>query len=275
MPGDFDRSILDAVAHRPWPLPAGAWVMTQSWHDLLFAHWPVEPARLEPFLPAGLTLDLFDDRAWVGVVPFRMTNVTPRGSPNLPGVSAFPELNVRTYVRPLDPGGPYAGRAFRPGGPEGPPQARRPGVYFFSLDATSRLAVLTARALYHLPYFPAAMRLDARDGVIHYTSRRASGAGQAAELVARYQPIGPAFAPQPGSLEYFLTERYCLYAADRRGRIVTADIHHRPWPLRPAEAEIRVNTMAGAAGIVLPETPPLLHFAARQDVVVWWPRRVR
>src|SRR4051812_42045561 len=115
---DFDTTILDVVGHRPWALPDRAWVMTQTWHDLLFAHWPVKSSDLRPKVPAAFELDLFDGHAWVGVVPFHMTNVAPRGVPSLPRVSEFPELNVRTYVRVGD----------------------RPGIYFFSLDAGSALA---------------------------------------------------------------------------------------------------------------------------------------
>jgi len=129
MPGDFDDSFLTDTAHRPWPLPERPWIMTQTWHDLLFAHWPVDKERLRAKLPPGIALDLFDGQAWLGVVPFRMSNVAPRGLPALPWVSAFPELNVRTYVT-------------RDG---------KPGVYFFSLDAANPLAVQTARTLFHLP----------------------------------------------------------------------------------------------------------------------------
>jgi uncharacterized protein len=119
----FDYGILNLVAHRPWPMPETPWVMTQTWHDLLFAHWPIPPLQLLPLVPAGFELDLFQGDAWIGIVPFRMTNVAPRFIPSLTGISTFPELNVRTYVRVAD----------------------KPGIYFFSLDAGSRTAVLAAR----------------------------------------------------------------------------------------------------------------------------------
>jgi len=226
-------------------MPASPWVMTQTWHDLLFAHWPVDVATLAPHVPTALTLDTFDGRAWVGVVPFRMTNVTPRGMPALPWLSAFPELNVRTYVRMGD----------------------KPGVYFFSLDATNPIAVRAARRFFHLPYYVASMSLEDRDGAIHYRSRRTSG--PPAELVASYRPIAPPAAPRPGSLEHFLTERYCLYTLDGRGRPARCEIQHPPWPLQPAEAEFAVNTMAAASNLRLADGRPLLHFSRRQDVVVW------
>lgn len=247
MPHDFDSRIVLEVAHRPWPMPRTAWVMTQTWHDLLFAHWPVDPPALAGKIPEGLELERFDDQAWVGIVPFRMSNVAPRGVPALPWVSAFPELNVRTYVRVGD----------------------KPGVYFFSLDAANPVAVAVARALFSLPYHAASMRVDDRDGAIHYRSRR-RGRTPAA-LAAVYRPTGPVFTPREGSLEHFLTERYCLYTADRRSRLRRLEIHHPPWPLQPAEADVAVNSMAQAIGIPLPAAAPRLLFARRQDVVAWWP----
>jgi hypothetical protein len=244
-------SILDARAHRPWPMPPRPWIMRQTWHDLLFAHWPIDPGMLAAKIPPDLPLDLFEGRAWLGIVPFRMTDVAPRGAPAVPWLSAFPELNVRTYVRVGD----------------------KPGVYFFSLDAGNALACAAARALFNLPYFAASMRTDQHGDDIRYDSRR-KGTGRA-ELAATYRPVGPVAEPRRGSLDYFLTERYCLYNVDRRGRAYRLDIHHPPWPLQPAAAEWTRNSMALAAGIVLPDTAPLLHFSKRQDMVAWAPAALR
>jgi uncharacterized protein len=249
---DFPGDLLTHTAHRPWPVPDGPWIMTQSWHDLLFAHWPLNPAALRDKLPADLPLDLFDGRAWLGVIPFHMTNVAPRGASWLPAVvSAFPELNVRTYVT----------------------VSGKPGVYFFSLDAANALAVMTARALFRLPYHRATMAVNVGPRRVSYRSRRLPGAG-AAEFAASYGPIGIAQAPQPGTLEHFLTERYCLYTTDRAGRISRLEIHHRPWPLQPADAQIAVNTLAAASDLALPAIAPLLHFAKRLDVLTWGLRRI-
>src|SRR5215213_7254143 len=231
---DFDTSITTRVAHRPWPMPGRPWVMTQTWHDLLFAHWRVDAARLRARIPPWLELDVFGGDAWLGIVPFLMTNVAPRGVPSLPWLSAFPELNVRTYVRA--------------GG--------KPGVYFFSLDAGSALAVRAARTLLNLPYYSATMRVTQRDERIAYGSTRKSDGPAAFEAV--YGPTGAAFTAVPGTLEYFLTERYCLYHYDRAGKPYRVDIHHPPWPLRPAAATIMTNTMSTASGLVLDDTPPLL-----------------
>ena len=243
---DFNYKILEETEHRPWPMPSSTWLMTQTWHDLLFAHWPVSADMLRELVPPGFEIDTYDGRAWVGIVPFHMTNVAPRGVPALPWVSAFPELNVRTYVR-------AGGRA---------------GVYFFSLDAANPVAVGVARTLVHLPYFTADMVVDQAAGWIDYRSVR-KGSAQKAAFQGRYRPIGRARPPALDTLEYFLTERYCLFTVDDAFRAYTLDIHHPPWPLQDAEAEITLNTMADAAGIRLPAIAPVLHFAKRQDMVAW------
>jgi len=244
VPHDFNSTILDDVAHRPWPIPNRPWVMTQTWNDLLFAHWTIDPVALRPKVPAAFELDLYDGAAWMAVVPFFMTNVSPRGVPSLPRISEFAELNVRTYVRVAD----------------------RPGIYFFSLDAASALAVKTARALFNLPYYTAAMTMSATADGVDYRSERES-----ASLRATYRPVGPPFHPIEGTLEYFLTERYCLYNLDHRGTPYRLDIHHPRWSLQVAEARVIRNTMAEASGITLAPSPQLLHFAKRQDAIAWLP----
>jgi len=244
--------ILDQIAHRPWPLPGGPWVMAQTWHDLLFAHWPVPAATLRAHIPAQLEIDTFEGQAWLGVVPFRMSGVRMRGTPALPWISKFPELNVRTYVTV--------------GG--------KPGVWFFSLDAGNPLAVAIARAWFHLPYFRARMFCEERNGWIHYHSERTHHGAPSGSLEARYRPVGELFLAKPGALEYFLTERYCLYTVGARGRVIRGEIHHLPWPLQLAEASFTRNTMAEASGFTFPAQIPLLHFAKRQDVVVWQPQRI-
>jgi uncharacterized protein len=244
--------ILQQSQHRPWPLPWKPWVMAQSWHDLLFAHWAVSAEMLRPHIPADLSIDTFEERAWVGVVPFRMTGVRLRFTPALPWLSAFPELNVRTYVS-------FGGK---------------PGVWFFSLDAANPLAVAVARAWFGLPYFRARMSCVQKNGWVEYHSERTHAGTPSAVLKARYRPQGDAFEVRPGSVEHFLTERYCLYAAKSKGRIYRGEIHHPPWALHGAKAEISENSMAEAAGIMLPSESPMVHFARHQDMVAWAPERV-
>jgi uncharacterized protein YqjF (DUF2071 family) len=229
-------------------LPALPWIMVQTWQNLLFAHWPVAAEALRPLVP--LPLDTFDGQAWVGVTPFYLTGLHPRGVPPLPLISHFPELNVRTYVT-VD---------------------GKPGVWFFSLDAANLSAVWGARLLFHLPYFHARMTARVDGEEMQYRCARLHGP-RPAEFHGHYRPSGPVQHTQPGTLEYFLTERYCLYAAFH-GRLYCGNIHHLPWPLQPAEASIEHNTMAEADGIVLPGTGPLLHFARELKVLVWPPERI-
>jgi uncharacterized protein YqjF (DUF2071 family) len=239
----------DQVAHRPWALPDGPWLMAQSWERLLFAHWPVEEAVLRRLVPAQLPIDSFDDTAWIGIVPFEVRALRLHGLPPLPIGSRFPELNVRTYVT-LD---------------------GRPGVYFFSLDAASAFAVIAARRTYRLPYFHAQMMVKRRQQAVSYRSHRVDRDARPAELALTYSPLGEPFNAAPGTLEHFLIERYCLYTLDHRQRVRRADIHHPPWLLRAATAEFRRNTMTASLSIPTPVTPPLLHYASRQDVVIWPP----
>jgi uncharacterized protein YqjF (DUF2071 family) len=245
--------VLRETAHRPWPVPRAPWLMAQTWEDLLFAHWPIDPERLRPLLPDRIPLDVREGSAWVGVTPFRVGALRLRGTPHVPGVTAFPELNVRTYTT-ID---------------------GKPGIWFMSLDAASGLAVAGARRAYRLPYFQAQMEVHNDSGWVSYRSRRVSADGEPAEFVGRYRPTGEAKPPAPGSLEHWLTERYCLYALDEQGALLRAEIHHPPWPLQAAEARLDLNTMAAPYRIALDPDPPLLHFARRQDVVIWPLRRVR
>ena len=226
--------------------------MAQSWHDLLFAHWPIDPVLMCAHMPAALQIDTFDGQAWIAVVPFRMSGVRLRGTPPLPWLSAFPELNVRTYVV----------------------ADHKPGVWFFSLDARNPAAVAIARAWFHLPYFRARMNCEALDGRIHYSSERTHHGARPGALLVNYRPVTEIFEAKPGTLEHFLTERYCLYSTDPGGRLYRGEIHHQPWQLQMGEANFHQNSMTEASGITLPSQKPLLHFARRQDVVVWHPQRI-
>jgi uncharacterized protein YqjF (DUF2071 family) len=246
-------NILSAVSHRPYPLPAGRWRMTQRWNDLLFAHWPIPADEMARLLPAGLQVDTHDGYAWVGVVPFWMDQVRTRAVGErcitVPGTGTFCELNLRTYVRS--------------------PATDLRGVYFFSLDAASALAVVGARTLFHLPYFFASMHSqNESDGSVDYRSERLL-TRRKVRFKARYRGLGEVGATSmPGTFAYFVTERYCLFAR-HGGRVLRGDIHHLPWPLEAAEADIRLNELPAAQGIVLPDRPPVLHFARQLQVYLW------
>lgn len=225
--------------------------MHMRWNALAFLHWPVPAAPLAARIPPGLALDTFDGQAYLGVVPFEMDETRFRFAPPLPTATRFPELNVRTYVTA--------------GG--------RPGVWFFSLDAASKLAVRGARATFHLPYLDARMAWRREGDVVHFSSARTHRGVPPARFEGRYRPTGPQAPAVPGTLEHFLTERYCLYAAGPRG-LVRGEIHHAPWPLRPGEVTLDSHNMGGLAGVELAGPPTLVHSVDTIDVVAWWPRRV-
>ena len=233
-------STLEQTEHRPWPVPSRPWVMGQTWDDLLFVHYRVPVDSLRKLVPDGLEVEAHSGSGWLGVTPFAITGLRARGTLPLPRVLDFLELNVRTYVT----------------------RGGKPGIWFFSLDASSRLAVEAARRLYRLPYFHASISMRRRAETIVFDSARDEGKA----FSAGYRPAGAARPPEAGSLEHFLTERYCLYA-EHEGTLFRADIHHRPWQLQPAAAEIGLNTMI--PGGLEPAAEPLLHYSARQDAVLW------
>jgi uncharacterized protein YqjF (DUF2071 family) len=216
--------------------------MGQTWEDLLFAHWRVPLEAVRAHVPAELEVELRDGSAWIAITPFRLTGLRARGTLPLPRVSSFLEVNVRTYVRAAD---------------------GKPGIWFFSLDASSRLAVEAARRTYKLPYFHARMSATRRGEWIEYECARIEERGRV--FSGRYRPVGAVFNAEPDSLEWFLTERYCLYTTDERGVVQRAEIHHEPWPLQAAEAEIELTTLSP----IELDGAPLCHFSRRQDVVVW------
>jgi uncharacterized protein YqjF (DUF2071 family) len=226
-------------------LASGRWIGRQRWHDLLFAHWPVSASAIRPLIPGALEIDEFQGTSWVSLVPFLMEDVMLRGLPAIPGISAFPEMNLRLYVT----------------------YQSRPGIWFVSLDASNRLAVWTARRFARLPYFHASMRVESRENRVVYESARLHG--KDVVFRGRYWPIGSAREAQPGSLDYFLAERYALFAAGPTGEILTIDVHHGPWALQPAALEMDFNTVLSAQGIEIGGLPEIVQFSRRQDVATW------
>ena len=220
--------------------------MHQRWGKLLFMHWRIDAQLLRPLIPSKLSIDTFDGSAWIGEIPFTMWGIRASFLPPMPGTSAFHELNVRTYVH-LD---------------------GVPGVWFFSLDAANRLAVWGARRFYHLPYFNARMTLEQTRETITYDSTRVDQRGAAAELTAKWT-IGESLPQsQPDSLEFFLTERYCLYSF-HRDRLYRSRIFHEPWPLRRATLDSHQSTMIASTGLAQPADEPLLHYAESLAVDIW------
>lgn len=226
------------------------------WSRLIFMHWSVPVESLRPHVPPMLDIDTSDGHAWLGIVPFTMTGVRARFTPALPGPGAFHELNVRTYVTHED----------------------KPGVWFFSLDAASRLAVEAARFGFNLAYFKARMSLTEHDGSVEYASERVDARGQAASLRCSYRGEGAPSRTTPGSLEDFLTSRYRLFASElpprEPRRLWVGEIDHEPWQLAPASCDVRHNSMAAPLGIDTPADKALLHMAEPITVRAWRPRRV-
>lgn len=235
------------MTDRQWPAPDKSWLMRMKWHDLLFLHWPVPVESLKALIPEKLQVDIFEGQAWIGIVPFRMSGVAPRFCPNVPFMSAFPELNVRTYVT-LD---------------------GKPGVWFFSLDATNPIAVRGARRWFHLKYMDAKIRLTTKDNWFQYKSVRTHKHEPEAVLNLEYRPIGEPFSAKPGELAHWLTARYCLYAANPGGDIFRGEIDHSPWQLQDAQAIIHHNSMLNGLNMELPASPPVLHFARQTSVIAW------
>lgn len=216
--------------------------MEQGWYNLLFAHWEVPAVQLRALVPRALELDTYNGTAWISITPFRLT-MRPRAAGIAGRLWSFPEMNFRTYVH-------YKGKQ---------------GIYFFSLDAASLLAVMGARLFYHLPYFHARMYINADGQGFEYQSTRLPSS---AEFFARYEAISDAYKAAPGSLTHWLSERYCLYTI-AGGTVKRAEIHHRPWSVQNARAEISKNTLPEQVGLSLAAKPDLLHFSAALEVLIW------
>jgi uncharacterized protein len=221
--------------------------MKQAWTDLLFLHWPIGIEDIRYKIHPHLEIDTFDGQPWLGITPFMLKKLRIRGTPAVPGLSEFAEINVRTYVH-------YQGKS---------------GVWFFSLDAASLQALIGGRLLQHLPYFYAKGHINSEAEYFYFESRRLTKKPPQACMKVRYRPTSDPFQADPDSLEAWLTERYSLYCQDQKGNLYRSDVHHMPWTLHQAEAVIEENTMASASGISLPETPPLIHFSVGVEATIW------
>jgi len=232
--------------------PAGRPIMYQKWGKLLFMHWRIDEKLLRPLIPAPLQIDTFDGSAWIGVVPFTMWGIRASFLPAIPGTSAFHELNVRTYVH----------------------HRGVPSVWFLSLDAANRLAVWGARTFYHLPYFNAQMSLAQTGDTISYSSVRQDRRGPDAELQAAWTISEALPQTSPGTLEFFLTERYCLDTV-HNDKLYRARIHHQPWPLQKAQLNSFNSTMIESHGLPMLNGDPLLHYCEALSVEICWLKEIR
>jgi uncharacterized protein len=227
-------------------------VMRQTWQSLLFLHWRIAPEAIQALLPPGLTVDTFDGAAYIGLIPFTMRDVRPVWSPSVPGLSHFHEVNVRTYVH-------------RDG--------QNPGVWFFSLDAANSIAVRIARALWHLPYHFARMNLQRDGGTVRYSSERLWPAPTPGNCEIHWQPTGTPQAAEPGTLDFFLAERYLLYAFARQ-KLHCGQVYHTPYPLQSATLTHLDESLVSAAGLDAARSEggqknPLVHYAAGVQVEIF------
>ena len=247
-----DRSIdsqmhpaLTYTHHRPWPLPNGSWLLRQQWLNLAFIHWEIDYQDLRQRIPESLEIDLFDGKAWIAIVPFDMKGVSLRYFPTISAISNFPEINVRTYV-------------IRDG---------KPGVWFFSLDVPSRFAVWAARTFFNLPYRHGDVKIEAKEGVFHYTSQIGED-----RFDARYRPEPSDTAFGKNSFEEWCTERYCLYCQSNKGHLYRTEVQHRKWPLQNAAIDIRKNSLLDRFQVG--ERHPSVLYSESIDVVAYPPERI-
>ena len=239
--------ILQDIAHRPWPLPSSLWNMQQKWRNLLFCHWPISPDILRPFIPSSLQLDTFNQWAWIGIIVFKMEGIYLRGMPIISVVPGFAEINVRTYVQ-------YNGK---------------PGIFFLSLDVGDWASLHIAKRWYHLPY-QASDVIFRTESPLHYCqSKRRREQSIPAEFKVKYAPNSDIFIPKQGTIDHFLTERYCLYSTDLQGNLYSGEIHHQAWPLQHAEAEISSSTLLSPFGIDITDVLPLFHFSKGVNTLFW------
>jgi hypothetical protein len=253
-------SLLYSVEHRPWLPPNSQWLISQSWNDLLFAHFAIDPPTLRRLVPDALTLDLYDGVAWLTVSPCCTSHLRPSGIPPLPGFSFFPQVNLRTYVT----------------------LQGKPGVLYFSVDAANLSVVWFARTFFRMQFWHAAIQISgatiqarpSQDQSIYFRSSRLnSRATQPSKLDVVYAPEGNPWRARRGSLDEFLTERYCVYSWNRRTYYRT-EVHHQPWPLQRASVEIRANSIANSLGLALPAKPDLCHFSRSLKMLAWAPEGI-
>jgi hypothetical protein len=256
-------SLLYSVEHRPWLPPDAQWLISQSWNDVLFVHFAMAPSALRPLVPETLTLELYDGAAWLTIAPFCTSHLRPSGIPPLPMLSFFPQVNMRTCVRRDD----------------------KPGIFNFSADAANLSAVWFARVFFRMQYWHSTIQVSGAtvrarksgENTIHFRSRRLHGPaarnGPATFDVA-YSPEGATEPARPGSLDEFLTERYCVYSHNR-GKLYRTELHHQPWQLQHTGVEIQTNTLAEPLGLSLPLQPDLCHFSRCNKLLTWAAERVQ
>lgn len=233
--------------HRPWPFPSKKWIMRQTWSNLLFVHWPISSETLRPYIPPSLQIDTFDRHAWLGIVSFVMEGIYPRGMSSISPSPKFSEVNVRTYVQCNG----------------------KPGVYFMSLDVNDWLSYTIAKRWLRLPYHPAEISIQQEGQTFDCQSIRKGKTNPPITFKGKYAPLSEVYFPKEGTLDHWLTERYCFFSTNNRGNIYCGEIHHCPWPLQHAESEICMNTLFSPFNVDLTKTKPISHFSKGVDSLIW------
>ncbi|KAB2334776.1 DUF2071 domain-containing protein [Cytobacillus depressus] len=239
--------LMKDFGHRPWQLPSKHWIMRQTWSNLFFTHWPIAPEILRPYIPQSLQIDTFNRYAWVGIILFVMEGIYPRGLNYKSILPSFPEINVRTYVQCDD----------------------KPGIYFLSIDVGDWASYTIAKRWFRLPYFSSHVSFQKEDQTFQFGSKRKGNSNSPITFNGKYIPLPKIFYPKKGTLDHWLTERYCLYSKDQRGNLYCGEIHHRPWPLQYAESEIHMNTLLSPFNIDLNEVKPISHYSKGVDSLIW------
>ncbi|MBU8880406.1 DUF2071 domain-containing protein [Bacillus sp. FJAT-29790] len=240
-------NLINEVAHRPWPVPSNKWVMRQTWSNLLFLHWPISSESLRPYIPPSIQIDIFGEYAWLGVILFVTEGVYPRGLSSVSLACKFPEINLRTYVI-------YNGK---------------PGIYFLSLDSRNWASTMIGKSWFHLPYYYAQISFQQKGQAFHFQSTRKGKIDEPIKFSCNYAHSSEVYFTQEGTLDHWLTERYCMFSSDKGSNIYSVDLHHRPWPLQKAEAEIYTNTLFSPFHFDLSEVKPLSHFSKGIDALFW------
>ncbi|MBS4188956.1 DUF2071 domain-containing protein [Bacillus sp. FJAT-49705] len=239
--------LINDTAHRPFLLTSENWIMRQTWRNLLFVHWPISPETIREHIHPSLQIDTFNGVAWLGIVVFELEGIYPRGFPPISILPPFPEINVRTYVQ-------YNGK---------------PGVYFLSLDVSDWASYTLAKRWFHLPYHSANISIKQKDLSFHFESIRKKSKIYPILCKGTFSPLPEVYFPKEGTLDHWLTERYCLFSTNNKGRIFCGEIHHRPWPLQKANSEIYKNNLFSPFKIDLSGVQPISHFSKGVDSLIW------